>query len=147
LTGAPPLLLLFDGRCGLCNRVVQFVLRRDRHDRFVFAPLQSRVAAEILARHGRDSRKLDTFCVVRDRGLPTETVVVKGRAALLVARTIGGAWALTAPFGVLPTAALDFVYDRVARNRARFFGRTDACVVPSASDRAKFLADGMDAAD
>jgi predicted DCC family thiol-disulfide oxidoreductase YuxK len=139
LTGAPPLLLLFDGRCGLCNRIVQFVLSRDRRDRFVFAPLQSRVAAEILARHGRDSRALETFCVVRDRGLPAETVVVKGRAALLVARTIGGIWAATAVFGLLPAAVLDFVYDRVARNRARFFGRTDACLVPTERDRAKFL--------
>lgn len=143
LDGAP-LLLLFDGRCGLCNRVVKFVLRRDRHDRFVFAPLQSRVAAEVLARDGRDARDLDTFCVVRDRGLPAETVLVKGRAALLVARTIGGAWAMTAVLGVLPTAVLDFVYDRVARNRARFFGRIDACLVPSDRDRAKFLTLAMD---
>jgi len=124
---------------------VRFVLSRDRRDRFVFAPLQSRAAAEILARHGRDARALETFCVVRDRGLPTESVVVKGRAALLVARTIGGAWTLTVPFGVLPTSVLDFVYDRVARNRARFFGRTDACLVPSPRDRAKFLTLEMEA--
>ena len=146
MTGAPPLLLLFDGRCGLCSRLVKFVLRRDRHDRFVFAPLQSGVAAEILARHGRDAGRLETFCIVRDRDLAAETVVVKGRAALLVARTIGGIWATTAAFGVLPTAVLDFVYDRVARNRARFFGRTDACLVPSARDRAKFLSLELDAA-
>ena len=110
------------------------------HDRFVFAPLQSRIAADALARHGRDARDLDTFCIVRDRGLRAESVAVKGRAALLVLRTIGGAWAMTAAFGVLPTPVLDFVYDRVASNRVRFFGKTQTCLAPSQRDRAKFLA-------
>lgn len=119
---------------------MQFVLRRDRRDRFVFAPLQSRIAADLLARHGRDARTLDTFCIVRDRGLRAESVAVKGRAALLVLRTIGGAWAMTAAFGVLPTPVLDFVYDRVARNRVRIFGKTQSCLVPSERDRVKFLA-------
>jgi predicted DCC family thiol-disulfide oxidoreductase YuxK len=84
------------------------------------------------------------MCVVRELGRPDESVVVKGRAALLVLRTIGGAWALTAVFGVLPTFVLDFVYDRIARNRLRFFGRVDACHVPSERDRAKFLATELD---
>ena len=134
-----PVLLLFDGRCGLCNRLVRFVLRRDRHDRFVFAPLQSELATDLLARHGRDSRDLDTFCAVVRRGEPGERVLVKGRAGLFVLRRLGGLWPLTAVLGLLPTALLDVVYDWIARNRIRWFGATDACLVPAPRDRAKFL--------
>jgi predicted DCC family thiol-disulfide oxidoreductase YuxK len=137
-------LLLFDGRCGLCNRLVKFVLRRDKRDRFVFAPLQSPLAAEILARHGRDARDLDTLCVVLDRGAPGERVLVKGRAALHVLARLGAAWPLLAALGrPLPTRLLDLLYDFVARRRIRWFGRTETCLVPTPAQRAKFLTTEM----
>lgn len=132
-------LILFDGRCGLCDRVVRFVLRRDRGDRFVFAPLQSPLGIELMSRHGHDARRLDTFAAVQDHGLPTERVRVKGRAGILVLRQLGGIWSLAAVLGVLPTGLLDFVYDRIARNRFAWFGKVEACRVPTPAERAKFL--------
>jgi predicted DCC family thiol-disulfide oxidoreductase YuxK len=144
MRGNAAALLLFDGRCGLCDRLVRFVLRRDRRDRFVFAPLQSRLAAEVLARHGRDARALDTFCLVLDRGGPSERVLVRSRAALAVARLLGAPWRALCVLGVLPTSWLDALYDFVARRRRRWFGTVDGCHVPSPRDRAKFLASDME---
>lgn len=141
-----PSLLLFDGRCGLCNRLVQFVLARDAKDRFVFAPLQSPLAAEILARHGRDARDLDTFCLVDDRDEPAERVLVKGRAALVVLSRLPGGWPVLALFlATLPTPVLDFAYDQVAKRRIAWFGRTEACLVPAPGQRAKFVTPGTEA--
>lgn len=133
-------LLLFDGRCGLCNRLVKFVLKRDKKDRFVFAPLQSPIGGEILARHGRDARDLDTFCVVLERGTPNERVLVKGRAAAHVLSRLPAAWPVLAWIArPMPTRVLDFFYDFVAKRRIAWFGRTDGCLVPTPAQRAKFL--------
>ena len=132
-------LILFDGRCGLCDRVVRFVLRRDRHDRFVFAPLQSPLGIELMSRHGLDARRLDTFGAVQDHGGRAERVRVKGRAGIFLLRRLGGIWSLAAVLGVLPTRLLDGVYDRVARNRFAWFGKLEACRVPTPAERAKFL--------
>ena len=73
-------LLLFDGVCGLCNRLVHFVLRRDRHDRFRFAALQSGLAREMLAPHGQDPGDLDTVWLITDCATPKERVHQRSRA-------------------------------------------------------------------
>jgi predicted DCC family thiol-disulfide oxidoreductase YuxK len=132
-------LLLYDGVCGLCARSVQFVLRRDRRDRFRFAALQSAFARAIVTRHGFDPDDLDSFAIVDGVGTSDERMHRKGRAALLVLARLGGVYALTAPLRLLPNVLLDLVYDFVARRRYRWFGRTETCFVPAKSDRAKFV--------
>ena len=69
---------------------------------------------------------------------------MKGRAGLFVLRRLGGAWPLACVFSALPTRVLDFVYDWVARNRIRWFGRVETCLVPTPRDRAKFLTVDME---
>jgi predicted DCC family thiol-disulfide oxidoreductase YuxK len=135
-----PALLLFDGRCGLCNRLVQFVLRRDARGAFVFAPLQSELGRQALTRHGRSPTALDTFVVIDGHGTATERAHVKGRAALLVLRRLGFPWSATIVLGVLPTAMLDLLYDFVARRRIAWFGAADVCGVATPAQRARFLA-------
>ena len=132
-------LVLYDGVCGLCNRLVQFVLRRDRRDRFRYAALQSDLAHELLRRHGRNPDDLDTVSVVRDHGAPGEQVLTKARAIIYVARRLGFPWALAAVLRVLPWRLLDFAYDQIAHRRYRWFGRHDACPLPTPATRAKFL--------
>jgi predicted DCC family thiol-disulfide oxidoreductase YuxK len=139
LAADAPYLVLYDGVCGLCNRVVGFVLARDAHDRFRFAPLQGAIAREILLRHGRDPQALDTLYLVLDVGRAGERLLWKARAALTILRCIGGVWSLTRPFAVLPTALLDAGYDFVARHRYGWFGEYDACPVPEPRHRSKFL--------
>jgi predicted DCC family thiol-disulfide oxidoreductase YuxK len=118
---------------------VQFILRRDRRDRFRYAALQSDLAQDLLRRHGRDARDLDTVSVVRDHGAPDERVLTKARAIIYVAGRLGFPWALAAVLRILPWRLLDFAYDQVAHRRYRWFGRHDACPLPTPATRAKFL--------
>jgi predicted DCC family thiol-disulfide oxidoreductase YuxK len=132
-TGGP--ILFFDGVCGLCDRLVQFVLRHDRRGRFRFAALQSDAAAQTLGHFGKDPNDLDTVYLLTDDG----RLLQKARAILWVAARLGLPWSLAAVFGILPTAVLDWFYDRVAGNRYRLFGKRESCRLPSADERARFL--------
>jgi predicted DCC family thiol-disulfide oxidoreductase YuxK len=140
--GGVATLILYDGLCGLCNRLNQFILRRDAHDRFRFAALQGALAGDLLRRHGRDARDLDTVFVVKNYGEPGQTLLSKGRAIIFVLRTLGGLWTLAWIFNLLPRRLLDAAYDQIARRRYRWFGRYDACPLPAPGVRQKFLDGG-----
>ncbi|MBI3272317.1 MAG: DUF393 domain-containing protein [Planctomycetes bacterium] len=131
--------VFYDGVCGLCNALVQFVLRRDAAGRFRFASLQSRFAQEALTRYGKDPRDLDTFYLLVDRGLPSERLVMKGRAAVQLLSALGGPWRLLGALGLLPAPLLDWGYDRVARVRYRVFGKYEACLLPLPQYKARFI--------
>lgn len=128
-------ILFYDGVCGLCDRLVQFVLRRDRRARFRFAPLQSDVATQTLGHFGKDPNDLDTVYVLPGDG----RLLSKARAIFYILAELGLPWSLVAAFGVLPTAIVDWFYDRVAKNRYRLWGKRDRCRLPSAQERARFL--------
>jgi len=132
-------LLLYDGVCGLCDRLVQFVLAYDRGGAFRFAQLQGATGRAIVERAGANPDDLTTFYVVRDYGTPRARTLVKGRAAIFVARALGWPWKAVALFGVLPTAVLDWGYDVVARYRYRIFGRFDQCAIPRPEQRRRFV--------
>lgn len=133
-------LLLYDGVCGLCDRVVQLVLARDARDGFRFAPLQGPTAGRVLERHGIDASDLDTFHLVLDAGLPGERVLSRGRGAVEVLRRLGGRWrVLGAALGFLPAFVTDLGYGAVARTRYRVFGKADQCLLPSPQQRARFF--------
>ena len=133
-------IILYDGVCGLCNRLVQFVLRHDRRDLFRFASLQSEFAAAILRRHGIAPGELDTFYLVRDCEQPGEQLAARSEAALAVARGLGGIWGAVAfPLRMLPAGVRDWGYNLVARHRYRLFGKYDVCPLPEARHRHRFL--------
>lgn len=132
--------VLYDGDCGLCARVVQFVLPRDRHDRFRFAALQSDFGRSILERHGMKTDAYDTFVVVEAPNTPGERLHLRSDGGLRLLSGLGGAWSLTAALRIVPRIVRDAVYDFIAKRRLRFFGRADQCMVPMGSARAKFLA-------
>jgi predicted DCC family thiol-disulfide oxidoreductase YuxK len=135
-------ILLYDGLCGLCDRAVQFTLRRDRDDIFRFAPLQSDFAAQILRRHALDPTAMNTVVLVLDPDSPTERVLTRSGAAIGVLSRLGGRWKILATIGSLvPLTVRDVIYDRIARNRNRWFGRYQSCPVPSPAQRQKFLAE------
>ncbi len=136
----PNPIILYDGVCGLCNRLVQFVLRHDSQDRFRFAALQSDFASQILRRHGATAEDLDTMYVVIDPGLREERIVSRSDAAGAVLRELGGGWsALGVLLVVLPWWLRNWGYNVVARNRYGTFGKYDSCPIPSQEDRRKFL--------
>lgn len=128
-------ILFYDGVCGLCDRLVQFVLRHDRRARFRFAALQSDVATQTLGHFGKNPDDLDTVYVLTGDG----ALLAKSRAIFFVLRALGLPWSLVAAFRVLPAALTNWFYDRVARNRYRIWGKRDSCRLPSADERARFL--------
>jgi len=131
--------ILYDGVCGLCNRLVQFVLKQDKQDRFRFASLQSDLANKLLQRHDRDPHDLDTVYVVVDYTQPTERLLARSDAILFLLKELGGIWKLATAGKALPRTIRDGVYKLVARNRYRVFGKYDSCMLPEPKHRAKFL--------
>jgi predicted DCC family thiol-disulfide oxidoreductase YuxK len=132
-------LLLYDGVCGFCDRLVQFVLAHDRRGVFDFAPLQSATGRAVVASEGADPDALTSFHVVPDYRTAGARSLVKGRAALFVARALGAPWSAAAIVGVLPTPVLNWGYDLVARYRYRVFGRVDRCMLPRPGQRQRFV--------
>ena len=136
----PHPIILYDGVCGLCNRMNQFVLKRDRAGVFRFASLQSALAARILARHGANASDLDTVYVVVNPDLPDETLLARSDAVTYIARQLGGIWRLAGSIAhLLPRSIRDWGYRLVARHRYRIFGRFDACPLPTPEHRSRFL--------
>jgi len=137
--GSNPI-VLYDGVCGLCNRLVQFVLKNDRNDVFRFASLQSKLAEQILVRHRLRSESLETVYVVLDYGLAEERVLSRLQAVVYVLQQLGGPLAyVSAILRVLPAPVQNFLYGLVARNRYRVFGRYETCPLPEGDTRSKFL--------
>lgn len=135
----PNPIVLYDGVCGLCNRLVQFLLKHDYDDRFRFASLQSEFTSTLLVRHGLNPQDLDTVYVVKNFRLPDEQLLARSDAILFMLATLGGIWKLAAVGRVLPRGLRDFVYKTVARNRYRVFGKHESCMLPEPQHRRKFL--------
>ena len=132
-------LVLYDGRCGLCDHFVRFLLRIDRHDRLRFAALQGPIGAAILETHGRAGSPLSTVIVVPDYLSAAPHLLERSDAALFAIASTGGVYRVGSLLRLLPRFFRDAVYDLVARSRYRLFGRFDACPIPAAESRAKFL--------
>ena len=137
----PHPILLYDGVCGLCNRLVQFVLRRDPAGVFRFAALQSPLAERILARHGLDALDLDTVYVVVNADQVDEILLPRSEAVIFVLKRLRFPfWRLTGfLLQLVPQALRDWGYGVVARRRYRVFGRYDACPLPTEDARSRFL--------
>jgi predicted DCC family thiol-disulfide oxidoreductase YuxK len=132
-------IVLYDGVCGLCNRVTQFLLKHDQRDLFRYASLQSDFAKKILLRHGADPAELDTVCVVLNYETPQEKVLVRSDAVLYLGRELGGIWGVMAGSRVIPRFIRDAVYNLVASNRYKVFGKYETCMLPEPRHRNKFL--------
>jgi predicted DCC family thiol-disulfide oxidoreductase YuxK len=137
----PHPILLYDGVCGLCNRLVQFVLRRDPAGVFRFAALQSPLAERILARHGLDAGDLDTVYVVVNADQVDEILLPRSEAVIFVLKRLRFPfWRLTGfLLQLVPQALRSWGYGLVARRRYRMFGRYDACPLPTEDTRSRFL--------
>jgi len=140
-------ILLYDGVCGLCNRAVQFVLKRDAEGIFLFAALQSAFAQRVLSRHQVNLSELDTFYVVHDfdPAQPVdvqqhESLLARSEALVFVLGQVGGVWRWAGNlFRIVPGSLRDWLYDFVARRRYRIFGKYDSCPLPGAETRRRFL--------
>lgn len=130
----PDGLILFDGVCVFCSRWVRFVIDRDPDRRFRFVAIQSEAGRALAARYDIDADTPHTNAVILDG-----RIWFKSDAALAVLKVVSSRHGLGA-LRVVPRALRDPVYDLVARNRYRIFGRTHTCMVPSPEDRDRFVA-------
>lgn len=127
-------ILLFDGVCNLCNASVQWVLKRDRKGIFKFAALQSETGQRLLQQFGFSQENFDTVVLVDG-----EKVFTRSDAPLEIARRLGGFWSLFFVFKIIPRFLRDAVYNWVARNRYRWFGRKEECMLPRPEWKNRFL--------
>ena len=129
--------LLYDGVCGFCNKSVQLILDRDRRGEMRFAALQSDYGQALIERH-TELRGIDSVVFV-EQAPGGERVYVRSDAALKVAAYLGGFWKLFLAAKVLPRGLRDYCYDLFARNRYKFFGKYDSCMLPPPEVRSRFL--------
>lgn len=130
----PQSILLFDGECGLCNGVVNFVLHHDRQKRFRFAPLQSPAGQGLLRRYGLPPEGVNSMVLLENGALFTRST-----AALRLARRLGGLLSLLYCLMIVPRPLRDVVYRLIAKFRYQVFGRSNACMMPSPEQRARFI--------
>jgi len=127
-------IILFDGVCNFCSFWVNFVIKRDKKDIFRFAALQSEKAMELTSSFNIDISEPDTFILITD-----DKFFIKSTAALLVCRELNSVVRILYPFIFLPKFLRNFIYDLIANNRYKLFGKRESCRVPTEADRLKFL--------
>lgn len=127
-------IVLFDGVCNFCNASVNFVIEHDKAGYFKFAPLQSEIGEELVAKHGIDTADTDSVIVVEN-----DRVYTHSSAALRIAKQLDGMWSWTYAFIVVPKPIRDLAYRIFAKHRYRLFGRQDTCMMPTPEIRARFL--------
>lgn len=126
--------VLFDGVCNLCNHSVQFIIRRDKKGRFLFAALQSDFGKKHLEGQGIPTENLETIVLVKG-----EKVYQRSDAILEIVRQLSGLWPMLYVFKLVPKIIRDWVYDFVARHRYQWFGRKDQCMIPTPELKMRFL--------
>ena len=131
--------MLYDGVCGLCNGLLQFLLTHDRRGVFAFASLQSAIGMAVVERLGGDPTELTSFYVLANYRTRHSRIFARSKAALFVAGQLGWPWKAAVLARVLPNAILDHVYNVVARNRYRMFGRFEQCLTPRPEFRSRFV--------
>lgn len=128
-------IILFDGVCNLCDSFVQFVIKRDKKDVFRFVPLQSELGQHILEHIGIDPKNIDSMVLYE----PGVAYYYKSGAAIEIARTLGGFISITGIFKLLPDFVRNPIYDYVAKNRYKWYGKKESCMIPTPELKAKFL--------
>jgi predicted DCC family thiol-disulfide oxidoreductase YuxK len=134
----PRRLVLYDGFCGFCDRMVRWLLDRDR-GRLAYAPLQGPTAAELRARHPEIPEALETLIYVETGENGFETVSMRSEAVFRLAAQLAPPWNALAWLRWLPRPLTDLAYRSFARHRYRLFGRLDDCRLPSPEERSRFL--------
>ena len=127
-------IVYFDGVCNLCNWAVRFIIRHDRRQVFSFASLQSNYAKEHLLHPNGQHIKLDSVVFQEDK-----SILIKSDAALRICMHLGGAWKFLQIFRIIPRSWRDWIYDIVANNRYRWFGKRDQCMIPTPELQSRFL--------
>jgi predicted DCC family thiol-disulfide oxidoreductase YuxK len=127
-------IILFDGVCNLCNHAVQWILGKDTKEIFRFAALQSHIGQDFLKKHGLDPLKLNSVVLITKKKAYTHS-----DAALEIASLLGGFWQILSIFKIIPRFIRDAVYNFIAKNRYRWFGKQESCWLPTKELKKRFI--------
>jgi predicted DCC family thiol-disulfide oxidoreductase YuxK len=127
-------IVLFDGVCNLCNSSVQFIIKHDKKKQFRFASLQGNYGQAFLKTHNLPSDNFNSFIL-----LEGDKVYSRSEGALRMLKHLGGRWSLFYAFIILPKFIRDNVYNWVARNRYKWFGKREECMIPTPDLKERFL--------
>lgn len=126
--------ILFDGVCNLCNASIDFILRRDKKNRFLVGALQEDAGKKLLSKFKVNSEYLDSLVLIEG-----DQIFFRSTAALKIAKSLSGFWPLFYGLIILPSGLRDALYDWIGRNRYRWFGKKNTCRLPTPEERAKFI--------
>lgn len=127
-------IILFDGLCNLCEGAVQFVLKHDDDKNFLFASLQSETGQQLLKQFNFPLENFNSFVLLQNNN-----VYLRSTAALLVAKQLSGTIKFIYLFIIVPAFIRDWVYNWIAKRRYKWFGKKEACIVPTPELKARFL--------
>jgi predicted DCC family thiol-disulfide oxidoreductase YuxK len=128
-------LILFDGVCNLCNTSVQYVIKHDKKNSFMFTALQSYIGQQIIKDYNIDTSKTDSILLYT----PQTGVVSKSTAALKIAQNLGFPQNVMSIFFIVPPFIRNGVYDYIAKNRYKWYGKKESCMIPTPELKSKFL--------
>ena len=128
-------IILFDGFCNLCDSSVQYVIKHDKKDIFRFVAIQSDLGQKILKHIGINPIHTDSIVLYE----PGISYYYKSTAALQIAKALSGVFTLAIVFTLLPTGISDTIYDYIAKNRYKWYGKKETCMIPILELKAKFL--------
>jgi len=128
-------IILFDGVCNLCNAAVQYVIKRDKKDVFRFVALQSPLGQKILVHIGINTKNIDSIVLYE----PGVAYYYKSTAAIEIAKALGGLFGFSVIFRLIPAFLRNPIYDYIAKNRYKWYGKQESCMIPTAELKMKFL--------
>lgn len=128
-------LILFDGICNLCNSSVQYVIKHDKKNIFMFSTLQSKVGQQIIKEYHIDTSKTDSILLYT----PENGIASKSTAALKIAFQLGFPNNLMSVFFIIPSFIRNWIYDYIAKNRYKWYGKKESCMIPTPKLKSKFL--------
>lgn len=128
-------IVIFDGVCNLCNSSVKYIIKHDKQNKFLFTPLQSKTGQFIFKTFNIDISKIDSIVLYS----PNNTISIKSSAALKIAKKLGFPNNLFNVFIIIPRVFRDLVYDYLSKNRYKWFGKKEACMIPTPELKAKFI--------
>ena len=127
--------ILFDGVCNLCDSAVQIIIKHDKKDIFRFVALQSDLGQKIIKHLGIDTQKTDSIILYQ----PGFAYYYKSEAVLEISKDLNGIFYLGTLFSIFPTSFNNYVYDYIAKNRYKWYGKKETCLIPTKELQAKFL--------
>lgn len=134
MSDLPDNIILFDGVCNFCNSSVNKIIKHDKKNRFKFTALQSDVGKKILEKHSIDPSKIDSIILIEN-----DVAYIKSTAILKISKHLNGIYSLAYGFIIIPTFLRNFVYDFIAKNRYKWWGKKDSCMIPTAEVKSKFI--------